>query len=177
VKRLSVILLLLALPRVAAAADGESALSVGVGGGTFVLPGAEEDDDPITPTAGGVLLLSYERGFGEAWSWRVDLAGGLYGGGGLSWSGVAAAGIVYRFDVLKYVPYGLLEVGGAVVGGGPVPEADSPVLDPVLQIGGGLDVLRSRDRSWGIEARVATFGADLTTIAVTARYTWRWGWF
>jgi hypothetical protein len=176
VKLAALVLAALALPRAAAAAEGESALSVSAGAGTFVMPG-EEEDETIAPTAGGVLGVAYERGFAEAWSWRLELSGALYGGGGLSYSANVAGGIVYRFDVLKYVPYGLLELGGVIVGGGPVPEDDSPVLAPVLQVGGGLDILKSRDRSWGIEARVATFLDDVTTVAISGRYTWRWGWF
>jgi hypothetical protein len=166
-------LLLLVAPRAAAASEGESALSGWLGGGTFVLPG-EEEDETIAPTAGGVGLVSYERGFSEALSWRVELSGGLYGGGGLSWSGAAAGGLVYRFDVLKYVPYALIELGVSYVGGGPVPE---PVLDPVVQLGGGLDFLLGRSRSWGLEARVASFAGDTTTVSLGARYTLRWGYF
>lgn len=166
-------LCLLAAPGVAAASDGESALSGSLAGGTFVLPG-EEEDESIAPTAGGVGGVSYERGFSEALSWRVELSGGLYGGGGLSWSGQVAGGLVYRFDVLKYVPYALIELGGSIVGGGPVPE---PVLDPVVLIGGGLDFLLGRSRSWGLEARVASFAGDTTTISLGARYTIRWGYF
>jgi hypothetical protein len=166
-------LFLAALPGAAAAGEGESALSGSLGAGTFVLPG-EEEDETIGPTAGGVGLVSYERGFSEALSWRVELSGGLYGGGGLSWSGAAAGGLVYRFDVLKYVPYALLEVGGSVVGGG---ELEDSVIDPVVLIGGGLDFLLGRSRSWGLEARLASFAGDTTLISLGARYTIRWGYF
>lgn len=167
------VLCLVAAPGVAAASDGESALSGSLGVGTFALPG-EEEDESIAPTAGGVGLISYERGFSEALSWRLELSGGLYGGGGLSWSGAVAGGLVYRFDVLKYVPYALVELGVAAVGGGPVPE---PVLDPVVQIGGGLDFLLDRSSSWGLEARVASFAGDATLMSIGARYTIRWGYF
>ncbi len=167
------LLALVALTRVASAGDGESAASAQLGGGTYVLPG-EEEDESITPTAGGQLLLSYERGFSEAWSWRVEASGAVYGGGGTSFGAAAAAGIVYRFDVLKYVPYALIELGGSYLRGGPIPE---PVLDPVVQLGGGLDWLRGRDRSYGIEARVASFAGDTTTVALGVRITHRWGYF
>jgi hypothetical protein len=160
-------------PGIAVAADGESALSAAIGVGTFILPG-ERDDESIAPGAGGVLHAIYERSFSEALSWRLELGGGLYGGGGLSYSAAAAGGLVYRFDVLRYVPYALVEVGASLVGGGPVP---APVLDPVVQIGGGLDVLLGRERSWGIEARVASFAGDTTTVSISARTTWRWGFF
>jgi hypothetical protein len=158
---------------VASAGDGDSAFSLGAGAGTFTLPGAEEDET-IAPIAGGLVIVTYERGFSEALSWRLEASGALYGGGGLSWSGAAAAGLVYRFDVLKYVPYGLVELGASYLGGGPVP---SPVLDPLVEVGGGVDILQSRTRSWGVEARLAGFAGDTTLISLSARYTWRWGFF
>lgn len=167
----------LLLPGVAAASDGESAASIGVGGGTWILPHPEEEDETLGPAVGGAIVGIYERGFSEALSWRLELSGALYGRDGLSWSGGAAGGLVYRFDVLKYVPYAILELGVTALGGGPVPDADAPVIDPVVQIGGGLDVLLDRSSSWGIEARVASFAGDTTIIAVTGRYTWRWGYF
>jgi hypothetical protein len=165
--------LVCAAPGVARAGDGDSALSVGVGAGTFTMPG-EEEDETIAPTAGGLVIVTYERGFSEALSWRVEASGAAYGGGGLSWSGAAAAGLVYRFDVLKYVPYGLVELGASYVGGGPVP---SPVFDPVVEVGGGLDILQSRTRSYGFEARVSGFAGDTTLLSISGRYTWRWGFF
>jgi hypothetical protein len=60
------------------------------------------------------------------------------------------------------------------VRGGPVP---APVLDPVVEIGGGVDFLRSRTRSWGLEGRMSGFAGDTTLVSVSARYTWRWGFF
>jgi hypothetical protein len=171
-----VVALVCAAPGVARAGDGESALSLGAGLGTFVMPGADEDeeDETIAPIGGGVVVVSYERGFSEALSWRLEATGGVYAGDGMSWSAAASGGIVYRFDVLKYVPYALLEVGGAYTRGGPVP---SPVLDPVLEIGGGVDFLLGRTRSWGLEARLQSFAGDTTLISLSARYTARWGFF
>jgi hypothetical protein len=162
-------------PNVAAASDGESALSIAIGAGTWALD-LDDDDDALGPTAGGVALVAYERGFSEALSWRVDLSGGIYGRDGTSWTGVAAAGVVYRLDIIEYVPYALLEVGGAAIGGGPLPGDDSPELDPVFLIGAGLDVLRGRSSSWGIEARAA-WVAGTTLVSLGGRYTWRWGFF
>jgi hypothetical protein len=118
--------------------------------------------------------VTFERGFSESMSYRVEASGALYGGGGLSWSALAAAGFVYRFDVLKYVPYAFGEVGGVVISGGPVPET---VIDPAVQIGGGLDFLEGRDRSWGFEAKVASFISGTTTMSLSIRYTKRWGYF
>lgn len=165
---------LAAAPRLAWASDGESAFSVSLGIGTYSVPAEDPDDDALAPLAGGVLGVAYERGISEALSWRIELWGALYGGDGLSGGGVAAGGLVYRFDVLKYVPYGLLEVGVVALDGGPLPDRQ---LDPVMQVGGGLDVLQSRERSWGIEARLASFAGDVTTVSLSGRYTWRWGYF
>lgn len=165
---------LAAASRVAHAGDGESAASLELAGGTYVLPDPDDEDESITPIAGGLVVGAYERGFGEAWSWRVELAGGAYGGGGVSWGGAAAGGIVYRFDVLKYVPYALLEVGVSYLDGGPIPER---TIDPIVQLGGGVDLLKSRDRSYGVEARVASFAGDTTTVSLGVRITHRWGYF
>ena len=47
----------------------------------------------------------------------------------------------------------------------------------VLAIGGGLDILASRSRSYGIEARLASFGGDVTLFTLGLRATCRWGYF
>lgn len=165
---------ILVAPRLAQASEGESAFSVSLGIGTFSVPAEDPDDDALAPLAGGVLGISYERGISEALSWRVEAWGALYGGDGLSGGGAAAGGVVYRFDVLKYVPYGLLELGVVALAGGPLPERQ---IAPVIQVGGGLDVLQSRDRSYGVEVRLASFAGDVTTLSLSGRYTWRWGYF
>src|SRR5512146_523165 len=97
--RIALVAALILAPGVARAGSGESALSADLGGGTFLRPGAKADETLGAP-AGGVALVSYARGFSESFSWRVDATGGVYAGGGLSWSAAAAAGLVYRFDVL-----------------------------------------------------------------------------
>ncbi|MCA9680055.1 MAG: hypothetical protein H6709_07860 [Kofleriaceae bacterium] len=176
-RRLAALLLaaaaLVGAPRGAAAGAGEQALSGGLGIGTWSRPG-EKEDETIGPDAGAVAQVVYERAFSEALSWRVEAAGAIYTGGGTSWGATAAAGLVYRFDVLKYVPYAVLELGGTALGGGPL---DAAVVEPTLQIGGGLDVLRSRDASWGIEARLAGFAGDSTVMTLGVRVTRRWGYF
>jgi hypothetical protein len=167
-------LCLVLAPAAAHASDGESALSGGLGVGTYLIPDPEDDEETIAPTAGGVATVTFERGFSEALSYRVEGGGALYGGGGLSWSALVAAGVVYRFDVLKYVPYAVVELAGVAIGGGPVPET---VLEPALQLGGGLDVLKSRDRSWGVEAKIASYLTGTTTMSLSLRITRRWGYF
>ncbi len=172
----ALLVIALACPAPAAAGDGESAASAGLGVGTWVAPNPDEDaeEETIAPTAGAVAQLVYEKAFAEALSWRVEGWGGLYLGGGTSYAAAVAGGLVYRFDVLKYVPYALVELGGQLVTGGALPEA---ALDPVLQVGGGLDVLRSRQSSWGVELRIGGFAGDTITTSLGVRMTRRWGYF
>lgn len=163
-------------PAAAHAGEGETAVSAGLGLGTWVAPNPDEDaeEETISATAGGVAQVVYEKSFSEALSWRLDAWGGLYTGGGTSYGGVVAGGLVYRFDVLKYVPYAIIELGGQVLSGGALAET---TLDPVLQVGGGLDVLRSRQSSWGVELRIGGFAGDTVTTSLGFRVTRRWGYF
>lgn len=163
---------LCALARPARADGGESALSATAGWAGYSLPG--EDDKTVSSWLGGELGVSYERSFGEALSWRVEAAGAVfYHSDGTGWLAMGDAGLVYRFDVLEYVPYAFAGGGAVRVGGGPLPDT----TEPVLVLGGGLDVLRGRDRSWGGEVRLAAFAGDVTTITVGLRGTLRWGYF
>jgi hypothetical protein len=161
------------------AGDGESALSISLGGATWWVPVTDDPQTPekeetIGPTVGGALAVEYERGFAEAFSWRVAGGGGLFGRGGLSGGGWATGGLVYRFDVLKYVPYAVGGVGGIVVAGGPLAEAE---IWPAVEVGLGLDILTGRTRSWGVEARVVTFPGELLMGTLGIRGTHRWGFF
>lgn len=163
---------LIALTGTAYAGDGETAVSASAGWGTYATPNPEEDAT-LSPSVGGGLAATYERGFGDYASWRVHGAGALYGGGGLAATGVVTAGLSYRVDVLRYVPYAAVGVGGMVRTGGPFETG----LEPVLEIGGGVDWLRGRDRSWGAEVSITGFASDTTTVAIRVRSTWRWGFF
>jgi len=91
--------------------------------------------------------------------------------GNTSFAALGDAGVVYRFDVLKYVPYAFAGIGGVAAGGGPIDSG----ADFVLVIGGGLDWLVSRERSYGLETRVASFGGDITVVTFGVRGTVRWG--
>ena len=161
-------------------ADGETAVSVSLGWATFSVPGKAMDRQApptLSPDVGGVLAASYERSISSDFGVRAELAGGVfYGGaqamqGNTSFAALGDAGIVYRFDVLKYVPYAFAGVGGVVAGGGPIDRN----ADFVLVLGGGLDWLVSRERSYGLEARVASFGGDMTVVTFGVRGTVRWG--
>jgi hypothetical protein len=134
----------------------------------------------VTPTVGGSLAVTYEHAIGTDIALRGELVGGLFYGGhsdmqsALSYATLVDAGITYRFDVLKYVPYAFAGVGAVVTSGGPI----GGTVDPVLVIGGGLDVLVDRSRSWSaIEGRLASFGGDVTVFTLGVRVTTRWGYF
>lgn len=176
----------LALPAIfwamPARAEGERALSVGLGWATFSTPGeATGNMEPtaVTPDVGGALAVTYERALSTDFSLRAELAGGLFYGGqtekqsAVSYAALADAGAVFRFDVLKYVPYAFAGVGAIATTGGPIDRGGQLVL----ALGGGLDVLVSRARSWGVEGRLASFGGDVTIFTFGVRGTTRWGYF
>ena len=88
-----------------------------------------------------------------------------------SFASLGDAGAVFRFDVLQVVPYLFAGLGGVVSGGGPLDRG----ADLVLVVGGGVDWLMSRERSIGLEARIASFGGDITVATFGLRGTLRWG--
>jgi hypothetical protein len=166
-----------------ARAEGERALSLGLGWATFSTPGTPTSDNmqpaAVTPSVGGALSVTYEHALGSDLSLRGEGAGALFYGGdsadgsSMSYAGLADAGVTFRFDVLKYVPYAFGGLGAVVTSGGPIASGTSFVV----AVGGGLDVLVDRGTSWGIEARLASFGGDVTVFTLGVRGTTRWGYF
>lgn len=161
-------------------ADGEQALSASIGWATFSTQGkAAPNQAPptLTPDVGGALALSYERAISSDLSLRGELAAGVFRGGiqamqsPTSYAALGDAGIAFRFDVLNIVPYAFGGLGAATAGGGPLDRT----IDPVLVVGLGVDWLERRERSYGVEARLASFGGDLTIVTVGVRGTLRWG--
>jgi hypothetical protein len=163
------------LARAAWAGDGENAVSAAAGFATYATPN-EDMDETLRPLGGGALAATYERGFGDYAAWRVHGAGAVYGGGsgdGVVESGLVTLGLSYRVDVLRYVPYVAVGVGGIVRSGGPFETG----IEPVLELAGGVDWLRGRDRSWGLAGSLTGFASDTTTFSLCVRSTWRWGYF
>ena len=161
-------------------AEGERALSVNLGWATFSVPGKPVGNmapPTYSPDVGGALGVSYEQAIGTDISLRGELAGHLFTGGAgkgqsdPSWAGLADVGAVVRFDVLKYVPYAFGGIGGVYSGGGPIDRG----AEFVVVVGGGLDVLASRTRSWGFEGRLASFGGNVTLFTIGLRGSIRWG--
>jgi hypothetical protein len=127
----------------------------------------------VTPDVGAHLQLTYERGVSPEVSLRGELATALFSGDGWSYLALADLGVVYRFDVVKYVPYGFAGLGAVASAGDPIDSA----VDLVVVLGGGLDILRSRTQSWGFEGRLASFAGDTTVFTLGVRGTVRWGYF
>jgi len=161
-------------------AEGERALSAGLGWATFSALGKpmnRQAPPTLSPDIGGALVVSYEYSISSDIALRGELAGGVFHGGGqpkqsqTSYASLGDAGAVFRFDVLKVVPYLFGGLGGVVSGGGPIDRG----ADFVLVVGGGVDWLVSRDRSLGLEARIASFGGDITVATFGVRGTLRWG--
>ncbi|MEO6775336.1 MAG: outer membrane beta-barrel protein [Kofleriaceae bacterium] len=167
-------------------AEGERALSLSAGYATFSTPGVKKGSmapPDITPEWGTSLALSYEVAFGTDFSLRADLAGAMFRGGNdpkkqsaSSFAGLAAVGFTYRFDILSWVPYAFGGIGGVAAGGGPIDQHGASD-EFVVQLGGGLDWLRSRDRSYGLEVRFASFAGDISVTTISLRGTTRWGFF
>lgn len=168
--------------RTVSADGGEQAVSAGVGWATFSVPGKampKQAPPTLSPDWGGAFALSYERALSSELSLRGELAGGVFRGGiqamqsETSYAALGDAGITFRFDVLNIVPYAFAGLGAATAGGGPLDRT----IDPVLVVGAGVDWLARRERSYGVEARLAAFAGDLTIVTVGVRGTLRWGAF
>jgi hypothetical protein len=168
-----------------ARADTEQAVSAGIGYATFSVPGkamGNMSPPTLSPDLGGALTLAYERALGSDVQLRGELTTGLFHGGAdttvkgqgdTSYALLVDAGITYRFDVFQCVPYAFAGLGGVLSGGGPIDRG----ADFVLVVGGGLDKLLGRRRSFGGEVRVASFGGDITVVTLGVRGTVRWGFF
>jgi hypothetical protein len=165
-----------------ARADGDRALSLGFGFATFSLPAppkTTKTPTELSPDWGLGLGVTYEHGFSTDLSFRGEVVGGLFNGGNIkkespwSFATLADVGVAFRFDVLSTVPYAFAGVGGVYAAGGPIDTSPQAVL----VIGGGVDWLQSRDRSYGLELRLASFAGDITVFMVNLRASSRWGYF
>ncbi len=101
--------LLCARAHPAAAGEDDRSLSVSASYATYSIP----DHAP----SGAALGLEYEHGFSDAMSFRVNGGGGVYFANlakdeKTSYSTHATVGLTYIFDVVRYVPYASVGVGG-----------------------------------------------------------------
>lgn len=172
-----------ALGPAVAAAENEQALSLGVSVySSFTAPGEPTMEMAPTETSsdyGTGLFGSYERMIGSDLGLRAEAAGNFFYGGNSdkqsasSYAVLGDVGVVFRFDVLHVVPYAFAGAGGVLSTGGPIDRG----LDPVLVVGGGVDWLRGRQRSYGLELRMASFAGDISVATIGFRATHRWGFF
>src|SRR5262245_58100442 len=95
----------------------------------------------VSPTFGLALTGTYERVIGTDVALRGELVGGSFFGGGTAFAVLGDAGLAFRFDVMKYVPFAFGGLGAVGSWGGPLTGG----VDFVLVAGGGLDWLRSRE--------------------------------
>jgi len=167
---------LLLLSHIAAAAEGEKALGLGVDFSTWNVvqdshPGT--DHDSIT-AAGAALAGDYEYGWNDTLWLRASASAGFYSVPlGSAYSGGATVGITYALDVLRYVPLVHAGVGALVVGGDGV----DVEVKPVVELGIGLAVLEGRTFSWGFVAHFEGAYSQAIFFTVGPRLTWRWGYF
>ena len=175
-------LLLVSCWAVPAAAENEQAVSLGAGFASFSAPGeAMMNMAPpsVSPDWGTGLFASYERMIGSDLGLRASAAGTLFRGGNsekqseTSYALLGDVGLVFRFDVLHVVPYAFGGLGAVRSTGGPIDRG----TDYVVVIGGGVDWLRSRANSYGLEIRLASFAGDVTVATIGLRGTVRWGFF
>src|SRR4051794_7524349 len=118
-------------------ADGEQAVSAELGYATFSTPGKKVgtmEPPALSPDYGGTLSLVYERELSADFSLRAEAAGAIFSGGNgakqtsTSYAGLADVGAVFRFDVLKDVPYAFGGIGAVVSGGGPIDRGNDFVI-------------------------------------------------
>ncbi len=156
-----VILFAICMPLTALASEDEKLLSL-EGGYQYV-----RDDE----TSGHGADVSANLLFGVNQHWW--LGGGLHAGATISESffiGSANLSAAYTFDVLKYVPYARIDLGGTFV-------SKTNSLRPTAALTFGLDKLSQRSRSFGFFATVRGGPSSHVTAIAGARLFWRWGFF
>ena len=175
-------LLLLGLATLSAAEahadEGESVLSLSASFAGFSVP----DHNPV----GGTLGVDYERGVTDVLWLRASGGGGAFSdSGSLAFASYAELGITYVLDVLRYVPYINLGIGGIYMhvdeNGGKGGDANDGefenAVQPLISIGGGIDMLTGPSRSYGLFTRFESFLGRSAFFTVGARVSWRWGFF
>ena len=173
---------LLACPAAAGAVEREHTLGVETGGAMFVV------HDKGSPDVGGTVGLHYTYGLSDAFNLVADA----------NWSLVALnetlpdpstphtrptnvtnvnAGVAYVLDVLQWVPWGALEIGGYALDGGTI---DGVKVLPGFALAVGLDYRLSRTWSVGVYARqhmLFTDASDYPSFTqLFARFEYVWGW-
>ena len=175
------------LPAICAVAhaDGERAVSITGGYATFSTPGTKMgnmEPPALSPDFGLTLSGVFERAVSTDFELRAEGGFAYFHGGEemkqspSAYTELADVGLVFRFDVLKDVPYAFGGVGVMHSSGGPIDRG----WEGIVVVGGGLDILTSRERSWGGEVRLGFDFAganNVTLVTLSLRHSYRWGFF
>jgi hypothetical protein len=166
------LLVLLATP--AHAADGESAISVSADFASLIVDQGTDIRPNEKSGVGGLVGVDYQRGFGDSFWLRAGVGGGLVGvNGRAGYAMVGTVGLTYAVDILKYVPYVGVGVGGVLVGGG----ALSSQIDPVIDLAAGIEMQESPSLSFSLEGRLESLWSKTTLFIIGPRVSFKWGYF
>jgi hypothetical protein len=175
VRTLLVSLLLGLLPLPALAAEGERSLSLGLDYNWWTVGQEQPGDEPDELSGHGPqLAVDYHRAHEDTLWWRASAVGGYYFvPDGKAWGAGGTLGFTYAVDVLRYVPFFQLGVGGLYLSGDGVDAG----FKTVVELGLGLEVIQSRSHSFTVVGKVDTFASTAVFLSLGARYSWRWGYF
>lgn len=181
-----VALLVLGTPSVADAAEGERIIALGLDYATWTvpqeIPGTQVDE---VANRGGAFAIDGLYGWNDTLWLRASARAGLGRAQlgdedhRLAWDAGATFGVRYAIDVLRYVPFVDLGLGVLLLGdaGDESAAQVDTTLEPVVELGLGLDVLESRTFSWGVVLRFDSFASQAVFFTAGARVAFRWGYF
>ena len=161
-------------PSVAHAYERQQHLGLDVGGAYMTTTG--------TGKLGLDLSLHYTYGLSDAFNLVADAGWAGFTSSGAtgpqpSTIGYGGVGVLYVFDVLRWVPYAGALVGPAVFGGG---ATASTFVTPDVQIAAGLDYAFDRTWSAGVAYRQHLFLGktgdypEYSSLALRVEYVWGW---
>jgi hypothetical protein len=176
----ALVVLSAALARPALAVEREQQLGVDLGGSMLIVSGKS------APDVGGVAGVHWTYGLSDAlnlmaeaeWSLLAlrETQGGTGPGTRPSWAANADVGVGYVFDVLQWVPYGGLLVGGYDLSGGTIP-GSKILLGAAIAV--GCDYRLDRTLAIGIALRQHMLTDASTYPSFTqafARLEYTFGW-
>ena len=169
----------LALPRGAEAYERQQHFGLSLGGTLMSTPGGG------TPF-GGNLGLHYTYGLSDALNLVVegDISGFVVGTEPAknppaqpAFVSTGGVGLMYVFDVLRWVPYAGGIAGAGIFNGGYL---GAPLIAPDLQIAVGVDYQITRSWTVGVAYRQHLFLTQMTAYpeftTLGARFEYVWGW-
>jgi hypothetical protein len=166
----------------AGAVEREHALGVDTGGAVFLV------NDKSSPDVGGSVGLHYTYGITDAFNlvanagWSLVALNETVGDASTPRTRPtnvtnADLGLAYVLDVLQWVPWGALEVGGYALEGGTLPDVK---FLPGVAVAVGVDYRLNRSWSIGVEAREHLLFTEMATypsfLQALGRFEYVWGW-